>query len=280
MKRALFLALFLIICVALVFAYYFSVYASQRPNALILYGNVDIRQVDLGFRVHGRIEKMLFDEGDEVKTGDLMGFLDKEPYEDEVRQAAAHVESVKVNMENAEKLYHRREGLRGSGSVSQEELEDSQANWNSLKANLQESIATLGTAKTNLNDTRVFAPTDGFILTRIREPGAIVKEADPIYTLSIKNPVWIRAYVNEINLGRIYPNMPAEVHTDTKGGRVYQGHIGFISPIAEFTPKTVETTQLRTDLVYRLRIYVDDPDLGLRQGMPVTVKLNIEPPAK
>jgi HlyD family secretion protein len=70
--------------------------------------------------------------------------------------------------------------------------------------------------------------------------------------------------------------MEAEVYTDTYRGKVYKGKVGFISPVAEFTPKTVETTELRTDLVYRVRIYVDNPDQGLRQGMPVTVELPLE----
>jgi HlyD family secretion protein len=103
----------------------------------------------------------------------------------------------------------------------------------------------------------------------------VVNFGDPVYTLSILSPVWVRAYVSEPELGLIYPGMAAEVYTDTHGGPVYTGHIGFISPVAEFTPKTVETTKLRTDLVYRLRVYADNPDQGLRQGMPVTVKLKL-----
>ena len=87
---------------------------------------------------------------------------------------------------------------------------------------------------------------------------------------------WLAAFVSERDLGRIYPGMPAEVHTDTPGGKIYKGQIGFISPVAEFTPKTVETTQLRTDLVYRLRIIVENPDRFLKQGMPVTVKLPLQ----
>ena len=77
-------------------------------------------------------------------------------------------------------------------------------------------------------------------------------------------------------MGVVYPGMPAEIHTDTNDGHVYPGQVGFISPIAEFTPKSVETTQLRTDLVYRIRVYAQNPDQGLRQGMPVTVKLSIK----
>ena len=85
----------------------------------------------------------------------------------------------------------------------------------------------------------------------------------------------MRTYVNERDLGRIHPDMPAQVRTDSAPDKVYHGKIGFISPTAEFTPKTVETRELRTDLVYRLRVVVDNPDGGLRQGMPVTVTLDL-----
>jgi HlyD family secretion protein len=114
------------------------------------------------------------------------------------------------------------------------------------------------------------------ILTRIREPGSVINAGEPVYTLSIDSPVWVRTYVSEPNLGKIYPGMQAEVYTDTKTNPTYYGHIGFISPVAEFTPKTVETTELRSDLVYRLRVIVDNPDRGLRQGMPVTIRLKCE----
>ncbi len=92
-----------------------------------------------------------------------------------------------------------------------------------------------------------------------------------MFALTLTSPVWVRTYVNEVDLGRVRPGMAAWVRTDTSGEKGYRGHVGFISPTAEFTPKTVETRELRTDLVYRLRIVVDNPDGALRQGMPVTV---------
>ena len=245
----------------------------ENPNRLVLYGNVDIREVDISFRIDGRVKEVLFDEGDTVKTGDLMLVLDPEPYTDVVQQTTAQIDAAKANYANTEILFKRRTELIGDGSISQEDYDQAYANYYIAKGNLDLSLADHATAMTNLKDTKVFAPTDGWILTRIREPGSVVRATDPVLTLSVKSPVWIRAYVNEVQLGMIYPGMKADVYTDTKGGKVYQGHIGFISPMAEFTPKTVETTQLRTDLVYRLRVYVDTPDLGLRQGMPVTVKL-------
>lgn len=267
-----------ILLIALFSALYAYLFFQNRENAnvLTLYGNVDVRQVDLGFRVSGRVVEMPFQEGDLVPAGSLMGVMDKQPYFDRVREAAANIESVKKNFENAERIFKRRQELISDGSISQEDFDNAQSSRDVLEANYKQAEAALGVALTNLRDTEVFAPNDGVILTRIREPGTVVRESDPIYTLSLLSPVWIRAFIAEPSLGKIYPGMRANIHTDTKGGEVYEGHIGFISPVAEFTPKTVETTQLRTDLVYRLRIIADNPNWGLKQGMPVTVTFNLD----
>lgn len=277
MKSLLKFLFFLLILAGI--AYLVYPYWKREPenqHELTLYGNVDIRQVDLGFRVKGRVLSMPFQEGDYVAAGQLMAVLDKQPYEDQVREAQAHIASIQASLENAKDLVERRQLVLGTGAVSSEEYTQAISSVRVYQANLKEAEAALGVAMTNLQDTELYAPSDGTILTRIREPGTVVKEADPIYTLSLISPIWVRAYVSEVRLGDIYPGMPAEVWTDTPGGHVYKGHIGFISPVAEFTPKTVETTQLRTDLVYRLRIIADNPDHGLRQGMPVTVKLPLQ----
>ena len=118
------------------------------------------------------------------------------------------------------------------------------------------------------------APSDGVILTRAQEAGAILQGGSAVFTLSLVDPVWVRAYVQEPDLGRIHPGMKVEIRTDARRDPPYVGQIGYISPRAEFTPKTVETAELRTALVYRLRIVVANPDDGLRQGMPVTVTLS------
>lgn len=286
MKRLFFLLVLLLIAATIIyqlnppwFSKYYSRWFSkpEEKDVLILYGNVDIRQVDLGFRVNGRVNSMPFQEGDLVLTGALMATLDKQPYQDQAKQAAARVRSVKASFDNAIRLVQRRTQLLGTGGVSQQDIDDALASQDVFYANLDEAQAALGVAQTNLQDTELYSPSDGTILTRIREPGTVVREADPIYTLSLISPVWVRAYVSEPQLGLIYPGMPAEVYTDTLGGKVYRGHIGFISPVAEFTPKTVETTQLRTDLVYRLRVIVDNPNHALKQGMPVTVKIYLMP---
>jgi len=106
------------------------------------------------------------------------------------------------------------------------------------------------------------------------EPGAIVAAGETVYAITITSPVWVRSYVAEPDLGRIQPGMVVEVRTDS--GKTYSGQIGFISPVAEFTPKSVETRELRTSLVYRLRVVVNGDTNGLLQGMPVTVETTVK----
>lgn len=297
----------------------------QEQGYLILYGNVDIRQADLGFRVSGRLAEMRFEEGDEVKKGDILAVLDKTPYEAALALAQGQLSQLKANYtklkqgnrpqeiasaqqtlrereaasKNATALYERIQAQIKVGASSKQEFDDALAKkieadalLQSAKQNLnlieegfrQEDIdaglaametaeAQLEIAQITLNDTEILAPSDGIIFTRVREPGAIVNPQSIVYTLSLHKPVWVRAYVSEPNLGRIKPGMKAEIITDTHPGTPLKGQIGFISPQAEFTPKTVETPELRTDLVYRLRIYVEDSEGQLRQGMPVTVKI-------
>lgn len=255
---------------------FYKIETKPDNDTLTLYGNVDVRQVDISFRVLGRLVDMPFQEGDLVRKGELIATIEKQPYDDQVKQAEAQLALLQVSLKNAETNFKRRAELVGTQSVSKEDYENALYAKEEIEANIKASEALLGVAKKNLSDTEVYVPNDGTILTRVREPGAVLNPTEPIYTISLLDPVWIRAFVSERHLGQVFPGMKAQVTTDTPGGKVYEGRVGFISPVSEFTPKTVETTTLRTDLVYRIRVYVDNPDWGLRQGMPVTVKLDLK----
>ena len=291
----------------------------------VLYGNVDIRQVELGFRLAGRIEAMRFEEGDPVTAGTLLATLDRQPFRDElalwqaevaremanlerletgtrpaeIEQARATVAEREAALRNAERTLVRRRMLFERGAGSEQTYDDALAERDEAQARLQsaqealdlalegfrqEDIAAgraalaaararLQAAQTALADTALTTPAGGVILSRVREPGAIVAAGNTVYTVSLTRPVWVRAYVPEPSLGLIHPGMQVEVITDTAPDRPYAGQIGFVSPVAEFTPRTVETPELRSDLVFRFRVIIDDPDEGLRQGMPVTVRL-------
>jgi HlyD family secretion protein len=274
-KWTLKILVILVIIAVVAVAEYFILKEKKKRTELVLYGNVDVRLVDIGFRVSGKVEQLFFEEGDLIETGQLLAILEKTPYDSQLDEAIASLHSIEATLENAEILLKRRRDLIGVGGVSQEDLDNATANYNQLYANWMQAKAAVEVAIDNIAYTEVFAPTNGVILTRIREPGTVVNPGDPVYTLSVASPVWIRAFASEPELSSIYYGMPAEIHTDPEGGPVYTGQVGFISPMAEFTPKTVETTQLRTDLVYRLRIYADNPDWRLKQGMPVTVTLKL-----
>lgn len=297
-----------------------------RPTEIMLFGNVDVRQVDLGFRVAGRLEKVLVDEGNSVAAGDTVAALEMGDFKDavamaearldaqqaeldalaagsrpaEVAQAEAQVEQLTAALNLARSTLVRRQTLAEDNFASHQMHEEAKAQADIAAARLRiaeqnltllregprkEKIraaraqrnalaVSLEIARRRLADAILAAPAEGHILTRIREPGAIIAAGEPIFTLSMISPIWVRTYVDEPDLGRISPDLPVSVTTDS-GGR-YAGRVGFISPVAEFTPRTVQTRELRTSLVYRVRIIVDNPDAGLRQGMPVTVHVSVD----
>jgi HlyD family secretion protein len=300
-------------------------WVKENPRVLRLFGNVDIREVNLGFRVSGRVSEVLRDEGDEVKAGEILARLDDEPYRraveesrgqvaslqarlqmletgnrpQEIAQARALVREREVTAANAERVFKRQEELLGSKAVSIQDRDDAEAAYREADARLKSSReqlnlleagfrieeiaqakadlarvqATLATAELHVEDTVLRSPSDGVVFTRAQEPGAILQPGTTILTISLKRPVWVRAYVSEPELGCIHPGMRVKVYTDSRPEAPYSGQIGYISPRAEFTPKNVETAELRTSLVYRFRVVVDNPDEGLRQGAPVTLKL-------
>lgn len=265
----------LIILVSLFLFFQFS--GKKELTSLTLFGNIDIRQVDLGFRVSGKVQSVMVEEGDVIQKGDLLAKLDPIPYEEGLSVAIADLKQKQVNFQNACAKFQRRDEVN-ENAIAAEEVEDAYFEKLSLEAEVELAKAKLAQALTSLDDTTLIAPSSGVLLTRIKEPGSILAQGEPVLSLALNDPVWVRAYINEPDLGAIYPGMAAQIFLDTPGSKVYQGTIGFISPIAEFTPKTVETLNLRTDLVYRLRIIIQNPDRFLRQGMPVTVKLMRQPP--
>jgi HlyD family secretion protein len=245
----------------------------NKEKELTFFGNVDVRLVDIAFRVPGYVNALQFEEGDQVKKGDLMCSLDSKTFEFENERANANLLNIHTALVHASTIQKRREALVKDGGVSQEEFEDACSEVEQLAAKYEEAHADLELTKQNLDFTKVFSPSDGVILSRIKEPGSVVQAGDPIFSLSLTSPVWVRAYVDEVNLGKITQGMKAKIYTDTPGLGPFDGTIGYISPIAEFTPKAVQSLELRTSLVYRLRIYVNNPNGLLKQGMPVTVKM-------
>ncbi len=298
-----------------------------HTDALRLYGNVDIREVQLAFRQPGRVAEMALDEGDAVRAGARMAALDARPYRDalaaaeasvlvaqaeltklrrglrpqEITQAREALKQAQAVAIDTERNYQRQSALLAAGASSQRTVDVARTARDQASAGLDAAKAALSQASegfrkediaaaearlaaaqasraqaaTALEDTELLAPSNGTVIARVREAGSMVASQSMVYSLSLDKPVYVRAYVGERDLGRIAPGTAVRVRSDS-AEKAYRGRIGFISPRAEFTPKTVETTDLRTDLVYRLRIVIDeaDGDAALRQGMPVTIEVD------
>jgi len=144
---------------------------------------------------------------------------------------------------------------------------------NEAKALLKANESALKLTQKVWQDAHLYAPSKGIIEDRILEPGDMADNHSPVYTLALIDPVWARVYVPENQLGQLKYGLAAQISTDSYPGKVYDGWVGFISPTAEFTPKTVETPELRTSLVYQVRVYACNPQNELRLGMPVTVQI-------
>lgn len=144
------------------------------------------------------------------------------------------------------------------------------------KAQLDAAEADLALLKRQLADADLVAPTDGVIRNRLMEPGELATPQRPVFAIAITTPKWVRAYLSEAELSRVALGAPARVTMDSAPKNPLAGRVGFISSTAEFTPKTVQTEELRTSLVYEIRVFVDDPEDRLRLGMPATVTITRE----
>ncbi|MCL0010250.1 secretion protein HlyD [Providencia rettgeri] len=321
-NRSVVVFIILILIGAAIGGYYY--YQSQQDKILILYGNVDVRTVNLGFRVSGKLKSLSVDEGAKIIAGEQLGLLDDAPYinalnkakgvrdsakaqlalkesgyrTQEVAQVEAEVAQKQAAWQYADNFYKRQQGLAASRVISANDLDNAKNNRNQAFAALQaaqdklnqyqsgfrqeeiaaaqgewlQAEAAVAQAELDLQDTVLTAPSSGTILTRAIEPGTIIGAGNTVFSVTLTNPVWVRAYVSEPHLGDAIPGREVLLYTDSRPNQPYHGTIGFVSPTAEFTPKSVQTPDLRTDLVYRLRIVVNDADDALRQGMPVTIQ--------
>lgn len=311
--------------------YYATVTGSKKPgHQLQLYGNVDIRQVEVAFYDTGRIKTIAVHEGDRVKAGQFLAAIDPVRYRadlqrlaaeltrqqqmvqklergsrpQEISAARARVKALAAKVVNARLTYGRLLRLYRKKSIARQQVDDARARYYSLReetkaarqaldlaikgpraediaaarAALRAKEAAVTLARRKLDDTKLYAPADGIIQDRIKEPGDMTFPSTPVLTLADTNPVWVRAYVPEPDLGKIRQGMKASIITDSFPGKKYKGWIGYISPTAEFTPKNVESPVLRTRLVYQIRVYACNPRGELRLGMPATVAIDLQQP--
>lgn len=223
--------------------------------------------------------------------------LDRGTRPQELAQARARVDAAEVQVRNARRVVDRVRETAASGAASEQSRDDAEAQLavaeaalrveeeslalaeegprsedvDQARATLEALRAEVRRLELRLRDAELRAPTPGVVQSRLLEPGEMAGPERAVVTVALTDPKWARVWVPEPELGRVGPGREVTVRTDSFGGRSYPGRIGFVSPVAEFTPQQVETQELRTQLVYEVRVVVEDPDDELRLGMPVTV---------
>ena len=334
MKRSIVIIVIAAVAIAAGLAWWLT----RRENdsgELILYGNVDLRQVQLSFNNSERIAAVLVHEGEHVRQGQVLARLDTRRLEpqvaqaqaevaaqrqvvqrlrngtrpEEIAQARANVESAQAEAVNARQQYERVKSaaeFSAGRAVRQQDVDSAKSalevaeakllvNRRGLdlavtgprkeeiaeaEARLRANEAQLALLREQLVDAQLVAPIDAVVRNRILEPGEMVSPQKPVFSLAITDPKWVRAYVAETDLGKIRQDMATTVMVDSFPKRRFEGWIGFISPVAEFTPKAVQTEELRSSLVYEVRVFVKDPNDDLRLGMPATVYLSLNDAGK
>lgn len=294
-------------------------------DALVLYGNIDIRQVELAFNGAERVAEVRVEEGDRVEKGQIVATLETGRLtqavnaaegraaaqramldkmlagnrKQEIQRARAEVNAARTKAANARRTYRRLRPLAPKNLASEDAVDDARSaaeaaeaqlsaaeeqlnllldgfrseDIDAARATLRAMEAEAALARERLDDATLIAPAAGIVRNRILEPGDMASPARPAVTLALTQPVWARTYIPETDLGRVFPGMRAEILTDTFPDKAYPGWVGYISPTAEFTPKTVETPEIRTHLVYQIRVHAFNPEGELRLGMPVTVRI-------
>jgi HlyD family secretion protein len=309
-------------------AFYRSRGDGDVSGELTLYGNVDIRQVELAFNANGRILQIDAREGDAVQSGQLLARLDtgrlnlslrqaealataqQETVKrleagsrpEEIRQARSQREAARVALIDAENFYRRQQRLVGRNFISQQQADNARftrdrvrAQWQAAseaarlaelgprhediaaaRATLVAHEAAVAQIRRDIAEGELRAPSDGIIDKRILEAGDMASPQKTVFTLSLTDSPWVRVWLPETQLARVLPGARAAISTDSHPGRTYPGWVGHVSPNAEFTPKSVETAEIRSTLVYQTRVYICPDARELRQGMPATVKITLD----
>lgn len=223
---------------------------------------------------------------------------------EEIRQARAERDAAQVAVEDAAAYYQRQVDLVARHFISRQQADSAKFALDKARAQLKAAQETLRLAQLgprredvaaaqatlaaneaavsviqrDIREGELDAPSDGIIQNRILQPGDMASPQKPVFTLALIDPVWVRTYLPETQLGRVPVGARAWVHTDSHPEKRYRAWVGYVSPSAEFTPKSVETTEIRSSLVYQARVFVCEGQSELRMGMPATVNIPLDQP--
>ncbi|MEW6511640.1 MAG: efflux RND transporter periplasmic adaptor subunit [Bacteroidota bacterium] len=276
-------------------------------------GTIEGTDINIGAEVGGKVVEVRVEEGTEIHRGDTLIVIDDTEYRIQLRQALANLASfesayrlavagsrkedliqAEAVLKNAEGDYERMKSLLASNTVTQKQYDDAYARYvaaeqtyRKLKTGLRPeeiegarvrrdyAAAQADLLRKKVRDCVIVAPTDGTVTLRGLEPGELVTPGMTVMRLTHLSTVTLTIYINEAELGRVRLGQEASVSIDAYGsGRSFPGRVVYISPLAEFTPKNVQTKEERTKLVFGVKIEVENPDHALKPGLPADARLS------
>ena len=263
--------------IALASFLYINIKENRENRGMIkVSGNIEGDDVRISFRVEGQIEELLVDEGYVVKKGDTVAKLKTDELSKTRDNAAAALKEAEYEYALAKIDYERSENLLAVGGTTTQKRDAAKTKSDSLKAQIEKLKASLDLAQTRMDFTTLASPINGYILVKSSLGGEVVQIGTPVFTAVDLNNIWVTAYINETDLGKVKLGQKAYIETDSYKGKKYKGEVSFISSQTEFTPKYIQTTEERVKYVYRIKVRVDNSSLDLKPGMPADAYIMIE----
>lgn len=259
-------AIFLI--AASLFAVYIVKEMRRTHKEIKVSGNIEGNDVRISFRVGGQILNLLADEGSDLKIGQIVARLNTDELYKIKKEAEAQLKAAEFQYKFSNDDYIRAINLYKAGSISAQRRDQYKTKADTDWANVKQLKASLELANTRLGWADLASPLNGYILVKSAEEGEVVQTGAPVFTAVDLNNVWVTAYINETDVGKVNLNQRAIVKIDSFPHKSYKGWVSFISQQAEFTPKYIQTTMERVKLVYRIKVRVDNSSLELKPGMP------------
>ncbi|MEN2994677.1 MAG: efflux RND transporter periplasmic adaptor subunit [Thermodesulfovibrio sp.] len=294
-----------LIIVFILFLIFSSIYMlitkkNKIPEGLIiLSGRIEGREINISPKIQGRIVKLYKDEGENVKSGELLCEIDSEQITarykaavetveasySAIAQAKANLMKAQASYEKSKKDYERYVSLFKEELISKSDFDKIKMQYDSAKADVDAVTKAISQAEANyraakqklreiqadLKETKIYSPTQGVILSRTIEVGEVVNPGTVLYVLVDLNRLYVKVYVPEPEIGKLKLGQPARVYIDAYPERYFNGKITKIYEHAEFTPKNVETKEERVKLVFGVEVSVENPEGLLKPGMPADV---------
>jgi HlyD family secretion protein len=274
-------------------------------------GTIEGTDINIGTEVSGKVREVRVEEGSRVAKGDTLVIIDDTEYQIQLRQAMANLNSfesayalavqgsrtedilqAEASFKNAEADYQRMKDLLASQTITQKQFDDAYARYVSAQQTYQKlqrglrpeeisgarerrayAAAQVDLLRKKVRDCDILAPTSGIVTLRAVEPGELVTMVSNVLRLTYLDEVKLTVYVNETDYGRIRLGQRADVTIDSYPGKSFEGHVNYLSPNAEFTPKNVQTKDERTKLVFAVKIQTKNPEGALKPGLPADAKI-------